>query len=76
MEEKWFFLTRVMERYYLVPDEEQPHQAIGHSQVPHPQVHAPDCEWTTKMGRSAQPVVLWKAWTMASGTGLPPLYLQ
>jgi hypothetical protein len=25
VEEKWFFLTRVTERYYLAPDKERPH---------------------------------------------------
>jgi hypothetical protein len=28
-DKKWFFLMRVTERYYLAPDEEQPHQVIG-----------------------------------------------
>jgi hypothetical protein len=38
VDEKWFFLTRVTERYYLAPDEEQPHRVIGHHKS-----HIPKC---------------------------------
>jgi hypothetical protein len=37
VDEKWFFLTWLMVRYYLVPDAEQPHQVIGHK------CHIPKC---------------------------------
>ena len=37
VDKKWFFLTRVMERYYLAPDEEEPHCVIGHKS------HIPKC---------------------------------
>jgi hypothetical protein len=37
VDKKWFLLTRVMERYYLMPEEEQPHCMIGHK------CHIPKC---------------------------------
>jgi hypothetical protein len=37
LDEKWFFLTRVMERYYLADNEPQPHYMIGHK------CHIPKC---------------------------------
>jgi hypothetical protein len=37
VDKKWFFLTWVTERYYLAPEEEQPHHTIGHK------CHIPKC---------------------------------
>jgi hypothetical protein len=37
VDKKWFFLTWLTVRYYLVPDAEQPHQVIGHK------CHIPKC---------------------------------
>jgi hypothetical protein len=37
LDEKWFFLTRVTERYYLADDEPRPHRVIGHK------CHIPKC---------------------------------
>jgi hypothetical protein len=37
VDEKWLFLTRLTERYYLAPDEEQPHSMVGHKS------HIPKC---------------------------------
>jgi hypothetical protein len=46
VKEKWFFLMRVMERYYLAPDEEQPHhQVIGNKS------HIPKCMHLAANGR-------------------------
>ena len=45
VDEKWFFLTRVTERYYLAQDEEQPHRVIGHKS------HIPKCMHLAANGR-------------------------
>jgi hypothetical protein len=37
VDEKLFFLTWLTERYYLAPDEKQPHRTIGHKS------HIPKC---------------------------------
>ncbi len=45
LDEKWFFLTRVTERYYLAGDEPQPHRVIGHKS------HIPKCMHLAANGR-------------------------
>jgi hypothetical protein len=45
VDEKWFFLTRVTERYYLGPDEPVPHRVIGHKS------HIPKCMHLAANGR-------------------------
>jgi hypothetical protein len=45
VDKKWFFLTRATERYYLAPDEEQPHRVIGHKS------HIPVCMHLAANGR-------------------------
>jgi hypothetical protein len=45
VDEKWFFLTRLTERYYLAPDEEQQHRTIGYKS------HIPKCMHLAVNGR-------------------------
>ena len=45
VDEKWFYLTRVTERYHLAEDEPEPHRMIGHKS------HIPKCMHLAANGR-------------------------
>ena len=67
VDEKWFFFDQG-DGEVLLEARQNGSTSRDWAQEPHPQVHAPSCQWVSKMGCWSQQVVQWEARTLASGS--------